>query len=72
MGPRDAITGKARYTLDSSSLLQTEMTGKQIVSILNSAHSLCISMCVFYHCLLLYIFTFITYMTLFTHFLSFI
>ncbi|KAH8870741.1 Plexin-A4 [Schistosoma japonicum] len=31
MGPRDAITGKARYTLDSSSLLQTEMTGKQIV-----------------------------------------
>ncbi|VDO92334.1 unnamed protein product [Schistosoma mattheei] len=30
MGPRDAITGKARYTLDSSSLLQTEMTGKQI------------------------------------------
>lgn len=31
-GPRDAVTGKARYTLDSSTLLQTELTGKAIVS----------------------------------------
>ncbi|THD28805.1 Plexin A [Fasciola hepatica] len=29
-GPRDAVTGKARYTLDSSTLLQTELTGKPI------------------------------------------
>ncbi|VDQ07838.1 unnamed protein product [Trichobilharzia regenti] len=31
MGPRDAITGKARYTLDSAYLLQTELTGNQII-----------------------------------------
>ncbi|CAH8560289.1 unnamed protein product [Heterobilharzia americana] len=31
MGPCDAITGKARYTLDSSSLLHTELTGNQVI-----------------------------------------
>ncbi|KAF6768505.1 hypothetical protein AHF37_12007 [Paragonimus kellicotti] len=31
MGPRDAVTGKARYTLDSSALLLSEMTGQPVV-----------------------------------------
>ncbi|KAF8561693.1 hypothetical protein P879_01431 [Paragonimus westermani] len=31
MGPRDAVTGKARYTLDSSALLLSEMTGQPVM-----------------------------------------